>query len=89
MYAAMSNAGKLKECTASASGAGTEVRALPGLKGMPEPVEDGTTFMGNAESKRFTRWALSEVFRYRMLCQLSFAIIASRDRRKQIRDFSL
>jgi XTP/dITP diphosphohydrolase len=51
LYAATSNAGKLREFAASASGAGVEVLALPGLKQMPEPVEDAATFMGNAEKK--------------------------------------
>jgi XTP/dITP diphosphohydrolase len=51
VYAATSNRGKLAEFATSASGAGVEVFALPGLKDMPEPVEDATTFMGNAEKK--------------------------------------
>jgi XTP/dITP diphosphohydrolase len=51
LYAATSNAGKLREFATSASGAGVEVLALPGLEGMPEPVEDAATFMGNAEKK--------------------------------------
>jgi XTP/dITP diphosphohydrolase len=51
LYAATSNKGKLAEFATSASGAGVEVQALPGLKEMPEPVEDATTFMGNAEKK--------------------------------------
>jgi XTP/dITP diphosphohydrolase len=51
LYAATSNQGKLAEFATSASGAGVEVLALPGLKEMPEPVEDATTFMGNAEKK--------------------------------------
>ncbi len=51
LYAATSNAGKLAEFSTSASSAGLEVLALPGLAGMPEPVEDAPTFMGNAEKK--------------------------------------
>lgn len=51
IYAATSNPGKLAEFAASASGGGVEVLALPGLAGMPEPVEDAATFMGNAELK--------------------------------------
>ena len=51
LYAATSNKGKLAEFSTSASGAGIEVLALPGLKTMPEPVEDADTFMGNAEKK--------------------------------------
>jgi len=51
LYAATSNPGKLAEFASSASGAGIEVLALPGLAQMPEPVEDADTFMGNAEKK--------------------------------------
>jgi XTP/dITP diphosphohydrolase len=51
LYAATSNQGKLAEFAKSAGSAGIEVLALPGLKQMPEPVEDATTFMGNAEKK--------------------------------------
>lgn len=51
IYAATSNAGKLREFAESASGDGVQVFALPGLAGMPEPVEDAATFMGNAELK--------------------------------------
>jgi XTP/dITP diphosphohydrolase len=51
LYAATSNPGKLAEFALSASTAGIEVRALPGLAGLPEPVEDAATFMGNAEKK--------------------------------------
>ena len=51
LYAATSNQGKLAEFATSASGAGVEVLALPGLRDMPEPLEDATTFMGNAEKK--------------------------------------
>lgn len=51
IYTASSNAGKLAEFAHSASGRGVEVLALPGLKEMPEPVEDASTFMGNAELK--------------------------------------
>jgi len=51
LYAATSNPGKLREFATSASSAGIDVLALPGLKGIPEPVEDAPTFMGNAELK--------------------------------------
>jgi XTP/dITP diphosphohydrolase len=57
LYAATSNPGKLAEFAASASTSGgvcgeeIDVLALPGLKDMPEPVEDATTFMGNADLK--------------------------------------
>ena len=51
IYAATTNPGKLREFAASASADGIEVFALPGLKKMPEPIEDALTFMGNAELK--------------------------------------
>jgi len=51
LYAATSNPGKLAEFATSASTAGIEVLALPGLATMPEPIEDAPTFMGNAEKK--------------------------------------
>ena len=51
LYAATSNPGKLAEFATSASTAGFEVLALPGLAAMPEPDEDAPTFMGNAEKK--------------------------------------
>ena len=61
IYVATENAGKLAEFAASASGAGVVVLALPGLDGMPEPVEDAATFMGNAELKaRYYSRALAE-----------------------------
>lgn len=51
LYAATSNAGKLREFRESARASGMAVEALPGLAGLPEPVEDALTFMGNAELK--------------------------------------
>jgi XTP/dITP diphosphohydrolase len=51
IYAATTNAGKLREFAECAKGEGVEVLALPGIAGMPEPVEDAATFMGNAELK--------------------------------------
>jgi XTP/dITP diphosphohydrolase len=51
LYAATSNPGKLAEFAASASTSGIEVLALPDLKQIPEPVEDATTFQGNADLK--------------------------------------
>jgi XTP/dITP diphosphohydrolase len=49
--AATTNPGKLREFAECARGAGMTVLALPGLREMPEPVEDAATFMGNAELK--------------------------------------
>jgi XTP/dITP diphosphohydrolase len=51
LYAATSNPGKLAEFATSASTSGIEVLALPNLKQIPEPVEDATTFQGNADLK--------------------------------------
>ena len=51
LYAATSNPGKLREFATSASTQNIGVFPLPRLKEIPEPVEDATTFMGNAELK--------------------------------------
>ena len=51
IYAATTNPGKLREFADCASNQGITVLPLPGLKEMPEPVEDALTFMGNAELK--------------------------------------
>jgi XTP/dITP diphosphohydrolase len=51
LYAATSNPGKLAEFATSASTAGITVLALPGLKDIPEPIEDAPTFQGNADLK--------------------------------------
>lgn len=59
IYAATGNLGKLEEFTASAQGAEVEVLPLPGLKTMPEPVEDATTYLGNAELKAIAYSLLS------------------------------
>ena len=51
LYAATSNPGKLAEFTQAAIPYGIQIDALPNLKDMPEPEENATTFMGNAELK--------------------------------------
>jgi XTP/dITP diphosphohydrolase len=51
LYAATSNPGKLAEFATSASTSGIEVLALPNLRQIPEPIEDATTFQGNADLK--------------------------------------
>jgi XTP/dITP diphosphohydrolase len=51
LYAATTNAGKLAEFAECASDEGIDVRGLPNLAALPEPVEDAATFMGNAEIK--------------------------------------
>jgi XTP/dITP diphosphohydrolase len=51
LYAATSNPGKLAEFATSAGTSGIDVLALPNLKQIPEPIEDATTFQGNADLK--------------------------------------
>ncbi|HLI76249.1 MAG TPA: non-canonical purine NTP pyrophosphatase [Acidobacteriaceae bacterium] len=51
LYAATSNAGKLREFALAARLAGIDVLPLPGLDALPEPVEDAPTFSGNADLK--------------------------------------
>lgn len=51
IYAATTNAGKLREFRECAGEQGVEVLALPGIEAMPEPVEDAATFMANSEKK--------------------------------------
>jgi XTP/dITP diphosphohydrolase len=61
IYAATTNQGKLREFSECAGEQGVEVLALPGIEGMPEPVEDAATFEGNAELKAvgYSRLALA------------------------------
>ena len=51
IYAATTNAGKLREFAECGRGEGVEVVSLPGVREMPVPVEDADSFMGNAELK--------------------------------------
>lgn len=51
LFAATTNQGKLREFARAAALAEVEIRPLPGLESMPEPVEDAPTFSGNAERK--------------------------------------
>ena len=52
IYAATTNKGQARRSLRTVRvAAGVEVLALPGLKEMPEPVEDAATFMGNSELK--------------------------------------
>jgi len=51
LYAATGNKGKLAEFIQSASDFNITVLALPGLKDIPEPIEDAETFQGNADLK--------------------------------------
>lgn len=51
LFAATTNAGKLREFAEAAQPAGIVVLPLPDLANMPEPVEDALTFAGNADIK--------------------------------------
>ena len=51
LYAATSNPGKLAEFQSAAHPEGVAIEALPNLKQIPEPIEDATTFQGNADLK--------------------------------------
>ncbi len=51
VYAATTNKGKLREFAENAQGDGVEVLPLPEIELLPVPVEDASTFMGNAELK--------------------------------------
>jgi XTP/dITP diphosphohydrolase len=51
LYPATTNLGKFAEFAKSANTLGIEIEKLPGIDLMPEPVEDASTFMGNAEIK--------------------------------------
>jgi XTP/dITP diphosphohydrolase len=56
LYAATTNAGKLRDFAAAAKsneerGGGVEIVALPGLEGIEAPAEDEATFEGNARVK--------------------------------------
>ena len=51
LYAATSNPGKLAEFQSAAHAEGVDLEALPNLNQIPEPIEDATTFQGNADLK--------------------------------------
>jgi XTP/dITP diphosphohydrolase len=51
LFAATSNPGKLAEFQSAALAEGVAIKALPNLKQIPEPIEDATTFQGNADLK--------------------------------------
>jgi XTP/dITP diphosphohydrolase len=51
LYAATSNPGKLAEFKSAALAEGVAIEALPNLKQLAEPVENATTFQGNADLK--------------------------------------
>jgi XTP/dITP diphosphohydrolase len=51
LYAASSNAGKLRDFSVAAAVFGVEIAVLPGMKEIPVPAEDGATFEANARLK--------------------------------------
>jgi XTP/dITP diphosphohydrolase len=51
LYPATTNIGKFSELAASAHDHAIHIIKLPGIDDMPDPVEDASTFMGNAEIK--------------------------------------
>lgn len=51
LFVASSNAGKLRDFVAAAYVFGVEIAALPGLREIPAPEEDGATFKANARLK--------------------------------------
>ena len=51
LYAATKNAGKIRDFAAAAAGGKTGVLPLPGMQEIAEPVEDASTFEGNARLK--------------------------------------
>lgn len=51
IYIATSNPGKLREFREAAAKSGVELESLPGIKHVPQPVEDGATFEENASIK--------------------------------------
>lgn len=51
LYPATTNIGKFAEFKTAAHAEGVEIEKLPGIDEMPEPIEDASTFMGNAEIK--------------------------------------
>jgi XTP/dITP diphosphohydrolase len=51
LYCATGNAGKLREFRLAADSASVEIDLLPGFRGLPPAVEDGTTFAENAVKK--------------------------------------
>ena len=51
LYPATTNIGKFAEFKAAAHLDGVDIERLPGIDDMPEPDENASTFMGNAEIK--------------------------------------
>lgn len=51
LYAATSNAGKLRDFAVAAASSPLKIEPLPGLADIPAPAENETTFLGNARAK--------------------------------------
>ncbi len=63
LYAATSNAGKLRDFAAAASNLNISIEPLPGLRDIPAPPEDEPTFADNARAKAiyYSRFAPGEL----------------------------
>jgi XTP/dITP diphosphohydrolase len=62
LYPATTNIGKFAEFAAAAQAEGVDIAKLPGIDEMPDPIEDASTFMGNAEIKARTYSILAPGF---------------------------
>ncbi|HEX4602877.1 MAG TPA: RdgB/HAM1 family non-canonical purine NTP pyrophosphatase [Candidatus Angelobacter sp.] len=63
IYLATSNAGKVREFQEAASALAIALDSLPGLAGLPPPIENGATFAENARIKAeyYSRFAQGEI----------------------------
>jgi XTP/dITP diphosphohydrolase len=63
LFAATSNAGKLRDFAAAAEASAMAIEPLPGLKDIPAPPEDEPDFAGNARTKAiyYSRFAPGEL----------------------------
>lgn len=63
LYAATSNAGKLRDFAVAAEAMHVALKPLPGLREIPAPAEDEPTFAGNARAKAvyYSRFAPREI----------------------------
>lgn len=63
LYVATSNPGKLRDFAVAAEDLGIGIEPLPGLRDIPAPAEDETSFAGNARAKAvyYSRFALGDL----------------------------
>lgn len=63
LYVATSNPGKLRDFAVAAKKSGIAIEPLPGLRDIPAPPENETTFAGNAHAKAvyYSRFAHEEL----------------------------